>query len=219
MAIIALSILLVCIVLCFAGILFWALVLQPRAEKSAAALTAADAWKLSGLQTFRSADLSLYQIAPAPSLIRSEFRIQDESGQTVGTYTATGKKSATLEYATIKANLYIQGAPLGGSIYSGKVGGSTNNSIVIRDDARLIAEAWRTRVFPAATYRCACGGETFEITRGGLWPTRLGTIAQGPIQIGAFRRPAASSRNLFIVLRNNLPDELKLCLCALSLLQ
>src|SRR5437879_8499691 len=162
-----LSILIIFAILCFAGMIFWALVIQPRAERAAGELTAEDAWRISGLGHSSSQELTLYQIVPTPGLAKAEYRIQDEFGRDLGRYTGNGKKSATLEYGDKKATLYIQGGYLAGSVYEGKVGGSSNNSIVIRDDTRVIAEAWRIRIFPAAGYRCVYAGENFEITFGG----------------------------------------------------
>jgi hypothetical protein len=214
-----LSILIMFAILCFAGLIFWALVIQPRAERAAGELTAADAWRISGLGHSSSQELTLYQIVPAPSLAKAEYRIQDEFGRDLGRYTGNGKKSATLEYGGKKATLYIQGGFLGGAEYAGKVGGSSNNSIVIRDDNGLIAEAWRVRIFPAAGYRCVYARDSFEITFGGIWATSQGSITHNREQIGAFRRPSASSRNRFLALPRNLSEELTVCLCSISLLQ
>ena len=152
---------------------------------------------------------------------RAEFVIQDEYRQEIGRYIGNkvGDKSAALEYAGQKASLYIQGGLIGGSIYAGKVGGTSNDSIVIRDEARLIAECWRETVLPTISYRFVYSGQTFQIAMGGLSTTTPGTIFQNGRQVGAFRRPELASRNILIAISSELPDELKVCLCSIVLLQ
>jgi hypothetical protein len=215
--ILGLSVLLVLVVLIFAAIFFWALVIQPRAERAAAELAPADVWRFSGFSQFGERNFTLLQVVPTPRMDLAEYRIQDESGRELGSYTGNRRKSGAFEYGGKKASLYIQGAPFGGSAYAGKVGGSSDRSIVIRDENRLIAEVWRVRVFPVA-YRLAYGGETLQITAG-IWPTRPGNIMRAGELVGVFRRPAVSSRNLFLACRGDLPDELKVYLCGICLLQ
>ena len=216
--ILGLSVLLVLVVLIFAAIFFWALVIQPRAERAAAELAPADVWRFSGLSQFGERNFTLLQVVPTPRMELAEYRIQDESGRELGRYTGNRRKSGTFECGDKKASLYIQGAPFGGSAYAGKVGGSSNRSIVIRDQNHLIAEVWRVRLFPNA-YRLEYGGDTLQIAADGIWPTRPGNITRAGELVGVFRRPAVSSRNLFLACRPDLPDELKVYLCGICLLQ
>ncbi len=214
-----LSALIAVVVLLFGGILFWALVMQPKTERTTAELTVGDAWKASKLEQFAAKNFSLYQIIPTPNMTQAEYRIQDDSGRELGRYTGTGRRSGTLEYGDKQANLYIQGAPFGGSVYAGKVGGRSNRSIVIRDETHVIAEVWREKIFPAKRYRFVHAGETFYVAGGGLSLTLPGGISRNGEQIGAFRRPSGSSRNLFLAVRKDLSDELKVCFGTIILLQ
>ncbi len=211
--------LIVVTVLLFGGIFFWALVIQPRAEQRAGELSTGDAWNASGLEQFAAGQFSLYQIVPPPDLTRAEFHFKNEAGGELGRYTTSGPKSGELEYGGRKANLYIQAAPFWGSVYAGKVGGSSNRSTVIRDESHVIAEAWREKVLPAPRYRLVYQGKTLVVAAGGLSVTLPGSITRNGEQIGAFRRPSGSSRNLFVALRTDLEDELKVCLCAILLLR
>jgi len=215
---VGLSLLLIVTVGVFALILYWAVVLQPRAERALGALTGEAAWKASGLEECANRGFSLCQVVPLPRMTAAEFRFQDEAGFAIAKYIANSKKRGTLEFGGRKATLYVQGAPLGGSAFAGKVGGSTDDSIVIRDDAHLIAEAWRTRLFPPVRFRCDYRGEQYEITGVSWWGAGAGTVTRNGEQVGAICRPAPGSRNLFLALRRDLPEELKICLCSIALL-
>ncbi len=210
----------VLVILCFAGIILWALRFQSGVETAAMDLSADEAWRLCGLSLPGPQGFSLYQILPSQGLTKAEYRIQDQLGGDLGRYIGSnGRKSATLEYGGKTAQLYIQGALFVGSQYPGKVGGTANDSIVIRDADRVIAEVWRIRVFPAIGYRFIYAGKSFEINWGGVWPTALGSITHDRERIGGFRRYSISSRSLLLALQSNLSQELKVCICGICLLQ
>ncbi|MFZ0731367.1 MAG: hypothetical protein WAM79_03475 [Candidatus Sulfotelmatobacter sp.] len=190
----------------------------PRNEKSIAELSPGALRVYSGFGQLASQGFAFYRVVPAQSLTVAEYRIQDEFGREIGRYVGTGKKSAILKYGDKTANLYIQGAVFGGSIYAGNVAGKSNNSIVIRDQDRILAEAERTRIFPASCYRLVCEGAVFEVAAGGLWPTRLGSFSKEGKQVGAFRRPAISSRNVVAAFDPHLSDESKVFLAGMALL-
>ncbi len=219
MGIVGVSVLLGCVVAAFAGIIFWAVVIQPRAERAQSSISPEEAWSESGFGHLRGVGFSLYQVVPTERMRKAEYVIQDEYHQEIGRYTGKINKSTTLEYGGKKAALYIQGGVVGGSAYRGKVGGTTNDSIVIRDESHLIAECWRENALPPINYRLVYSGQTFHITTGGLSPTTPGTISQQGTQVGAFRRVSAGERNIFIAMSSMLPDELKICFCSIVLLQ
>ena len=216
---VGLPLLVIVVVGLLAAILYWAVVLQPKAERKLGALTGEAAWKASGLEECAGQGFSLFQIVPTPRMTTAEFRFQDEAGFAIAKYIGNSKKRGTLEFGGRKATLYIQGAPLGGSAFAGKVGGTTDDSIVIRDDAHLIAEAWRTKILPPVRFRCDYRGERYEITGVGWWGAGAGAVTRNGEHVGAICRPALGSRNLFLVLRRDLPEELKICLCSIALLQ
>ena len=221
MGFVGLSVLIACVIACFAAIIFWAFVIQPREECARAETSPDEAWSASGFAQLRGNGFSLYQIVPTEQMKRAEFVIQDEYRREIGRYIGNkvGDKSATLQYAGKKADLYIQRGLIGGSTYAGKVGGTANDSIVIRDEAHLIAECWRETVLPAISYRFVYSSQTFHIAMGGLSPTTPGTILQDGRQVGALRRPEFASRNILIAISSELADELKVCLCIIVLLQ
>jgi hypothetical protein len=207
------------LVLVFAGVIFWAVIIQPRGEKERAQLTPDDAWTRSGLDAFRAQGFALFQIVPTAAIATAEFVFQDETQRAIGRYIGNINKSATIEAAGKTMQLFIQGAPLGGTIYAGKVGGTSDDSIVIRNDEREIAEIWRENAIPPLHYRMEYSGQSFDVTTGGLSPLAAGTITRANQQIGVFRRVSLSSRNIFVAFRRDLADELKVCLCSIVLLE
>jgi hypothetical protein len=137
----------------------------------------------------------------------------------LGHYTATGGRSGTLEYGDKRAQLYLQSDGFGGTIHAGKVGGTSNRSIVIRNDKQVLAEAWRERVLPALRYRFVYAGEAFEVAAGSMSTTSEGRISRGPARVGAFRRPSGSARNFFVACHKELSDELVVALSSILLLR
>ena len=216
--IVGVSILIASVILVFAGIIHWAAAIQPRAERARAALSPEDAWRESGFESLRKQGFVLCQIVPTDHMLKAEFVFWDEDQRELGRYTSKINKSATIEYSGKTITLYIQGATPGGSAYAGKVGGTANDSIVIRDDHHVIAEAWRETTIPPIRYRFVYSGDTFEIRTGGLSPTSAGTIQQSDKQVATFRRPSLAARNTFIAFRKELADELKVCFCSIVLL-
>jgi hypothetical protein len=219
MQILGLGLLLIFVLLCFAVIFYWALILQPKAERALAEMRGDRIWEISGLQQFRNQNFALYQIVPTAKMTVAEFRIQDEYGREIGRYTADSRKRAKLEYAGKKTTMYIQGGPFGGSSFAGRVGGTTKDSIVVRDDSHVLAEIWRANVIPPVRYRCRSANHDCQITTAGFWGTGMGSVREGDDQIAAFRRNSLSSRNVFLAFRNDVRDELKLCICSIALLQ
>ena len=219
MGIVGVGVLVGCVVGIFAGIIYWAVAIQPRRERAEADLSPDEAWKRSGLEASRAQGFVLLQIVPTQQMRKAEYVIQDEWRREIGRYTSNINKSGTLEYGGRKAALYIQGGVVGGSAYAGKVGGTSNDSIVIRDETRVIAEVWRENAVPPIRYRFVAAGETLQITTGGISPTSPGTILRGGEEVGAFRRQSVGARNVFVALRKELPDEMKVSLCSIILLE
>ena len=218
MGIVGVSILIASVILIFAGIIYWAAAIQPRTERARAALSPEDAWHESGFESLREQGFVLYQIVPTDHMLKAEFVFWDAYQRELGRYTTKINKSATIEYSGRTIELYIQGATLAGSAYAGKVGGASNDSIVIRDDQHVIAEVSRETAIPPIRYRFVYSGDTFEIRTGGLSPTNPGTVEHKGGQVAAFRRPSLVARNTFIAFRKELADELKVCFCSIVLL-
>jgi hypothetical protein len=207
------------IVAVFLAVILAAVFLQPRWERKAATASVDDAWSNSGFESLRAQGFSLYQIVSSDRRTQAEFIFQDESGRELGRYISTGTKSATIEHDGKPMHLYIQGSGINRTIYSGKVGGSADNSIVIRDDDHLIAEIWRNNALPPVEYKLVYAGETFTIRSSGWSPTRAGTIDHGGQQAGAFRRPSIWAQNILIAVDGKISDELKRLFCSAVLLR
>lgn len=201
----------------FAILIFSAVFLQPRLERSAALETPDQTWNSAGFPELRQSGYEVWQIVPSSSLTKAEFYFRDEVGQELGRYTSIGRKSGEIVCHGRTLHLYIQGSGLNRTIYSGKVGGSCNDSIVIRENDHLIAEIWRTRILPVE-YRIVYWGETYEVCAGGWLPTAAGSIQTNGVRIGEFRRPHLLARNILVVFKNNLPAELNCVFCSVLLL-
>lgn len=206
------------VVIGFAAVIFWAAVIQPRAEESQASTSLSDLWKGCGLEALPAGEYSLYQIFPTEHWTRSEFIVEDEEHREFGRYSGNDKMSATLTWGNEKADLYVQHAPLGGSIYKGRVGGTSDDSIVISNGTRLIAEVWRESAMPKMHYRFVYKGETYVIDIG-AFPLNQGAIKEGERQLACFRRPRIGARNILVGFHNGISDELKMCFSAILLLQ
>lgn len=194
-------------------------VFPPRTEAKIAGASAEDAWEIAGLSPARTQGFSLYQIAPTQSFTKAEFLFLDEYRRELGRYLATAMKSGDIQCATRTMRLLIQGSGINRTRYAGRVGGTSNNSIVIRDSEEVVAEAWRTRVLPVIEYKIEHGTRTFQMRMSSWSPTALGTIEQGQKQVAAIRRPRVFSRNTFVAFDKSIPDELKTVFMSLLLLR
>ena len=195
------------------------IVFQPRAEEKIAGSSADDVWEIARLSPARTQGFALYQIAPTQSFTKAEYLFIDEYHRELGRYVATGMKSGEIQCATRTMRLFIQGSGINRTRYAGRVGGSTDNSIVIRDGEQVVAEIWRTRLLPIIECRITHDTRTFQM-RMSIWsPTALGTIEEGEKQVAAIRRPRMFSRNRFVAFDKSIPDELKTVFMSVLLLR
>lgn len=207
-------ILLASIVALFVAVIVAGVFLQPRWERNTAASSPDDAWNAAGFAGLRAQGFQIYRIVPTTRMLQSEFIVQDPYGREFCRYVSALSKSATIQYAGATLRLYIQASGINRTMYSGKVGGTSDRSIVIRDNDRVVAEIWRQNALPPMEYRCVCAGETILVHTGGWHPTSPGTIEREGRQIGAFRRPSLCTRNLLIAFQSDFPTSRKPCYAA-----
>lgn len=199
-------------------ILLWiVLFVQPRWIKDGLPISPDEAWNLSGFAALRTQGFVLYLIAPAKGIWKTELVVLDEYHRELGRYFGN-IRSATIQCGKQLMHLYIQGSGLNRTKYHGKVGGTANNTIVIRNQRGLIAEIWRQNAFPPIHYRMLAHGTIFQLQTGGWLPSSTGTIQCDGRQIGAFRRPSVLTLHTLIALKPDIPDEIKMSLCSLTLL-
>jgi hypothetical protein len=204
------------IVLLFALVLGFGLLLFPRKERQSASLSTEDA----RLDACRLNGFRLLQIAPTSRMTQAEFVFLDGYQRELGRYIGEGRRSATISYAGGTVRLYIQGSGRNRTKYSGKIGGTSDNSIVIRDDQRVLAEIWRQNALPPIVYRFVCPSQTLRIVTAGWRPTSTGSITrEDGGQVATFRRPSLLARNVFVAIQPELSDELKVLLCSILVLQ
>ncbi|MGH9684537.1 MAG: hypothetical protein ACRD4S_13115 [Candidatus Acidiferrales bacterium] len=194
-------------------------ILQSRWERRDTEKTANDEWRDSGFDAGGGENLRLYRIVPTSRMKVAEYVFQDDQRQELGRYLGYTMKRADIEYGGRKATLFIQGGAIGGSAYAGKVGGASRVSIVIRNESHVIAEVLRKNARPPIDYEMNFQRQIIAIRTGGWSPTSAGIIRRGDEVIGRFRRPRLAYRKILVALRGDLPDELKVCLCSIILLQ
>ena len=161
----------------------------------------------------------LYQIVPTQSWTKAEFLFVDEYHREMGRYIATGMKSGTIQCGRRTIGLFIQGSGINRTRYAGQVGGSSDNSIIIRDGDHVVAEVWRMRIMPVIEYRIASAGRNFRMCMSSWRPTALGTVEEGEKQVAAFRRPRVLARNAFAAFDEDIAEELKVLFMSLLLLR
>ncbi len=198
-------------------VLWIVLFVQPRWLKEGLPASADEAWNVSGFAALRTQGFVLYMITPAKGMWKTELVVLDEFHRELGRYFGN-IRSATIQCGRNLMHLYIQGSGLNRTKYYGKVGGSAKNTIVIRNDRGLIAEIWRQNAFPPIHYRMVANGISFQVQTGGWLPSSFGSIECNGRQIGAFSRPSMLTLHTLIALKPDIPDEIKMSLCSLTLL-
>jgi hypothetical protein len=192
--------------------------LQSRREHADPGKTPDDDWIESGFALSRG-DFELCRIMPTEKWTVAEFIFQDESRREFGRYTTLSRARGTILFGGRKATLYIQGSGLKRSAFAGKVGGSSDRSIVIRDDDRVLAEAFREFKNRDLEYEVRAQQRTLTIRSPRFVVFSRGTIVQGSQQVGQYRRNTGVSRKILIAIDRQLPEDLRVWICCLILLQ
>jgi hypothetical protein len=115
--------------------------------------------------------------------------------------------------------MYIQRTGAFASEWAGKVGGTTDSTIVIRTAEQLITELSLIRKFPAWSYSFVADGRRYTARGGGLLRTKPSIVSVETEQVGTYLRPRIDSRKILLVLRRDLPDSALLAIMVAALLQ
>ena len=197
--------------------IFGLVAIQTRAERNA--LTEPEEeWSRFAGQHSRT-NFALYRIVPTASWTTAEFLFEDEQRNHLGSYTSQSRVRADLELRGKTYQMYIQRSGAFASEWAGKVGGTTDSTIVIRTAEQVIAELSVIRKFPAWSYAFVADGRHYSIVGGGLLPTKPSIISAGAEQVGTYLRPSIVSRKILLALQRDLPDSARLAIMVAALLQ
>ena len=164
-------------------------------------------------------DFALYRIVPTASYTRAEFLLEDQQRNRLGSYLSQSRVRADLELRGKTYQMYIQRSGAFASEWAGKVGGTTDSTIVIRTAERVIAELSVIRKFPGRSYAFVSDGRHYSVVGGGLLPTKPSIISAGTEQVGTYLRPGIVSRKILLALQRDLPDSALLAIMVSALLQ
>jgi hypothetical protein len=164
-------------------------------------------------------DFAYYRIVPTASWTQAEFLLEDEQRNRIGSYVSQSRVRADLELHGKTYQMYIQRTGAFASEWAGKVGGSSDRSIVIRNSEAVVTELFPARKFPAWAYSFTAEGQDYRIDGGGWLPTKPLRISRGIECVGIYVRDNLSSRKVLLALRHDLPDAALLAIMVAALLQ
>jgi hypothetical protein len=196
--------------------MFGLVAIQSRAERKD--LTSPEE-EWSRFRSLSRSDFAFYRIVPTASWTKAEFLLEDEQRNRLGSYLSQSRVRADLELRGKTYQMYIQRSGAFASEWAGKVGGTTDSTIVIRTAEQVIAELSVTRKFPAWSYAFVAAGRRYSVVGGGLLPTKPSIISAGAEQVGTYLRPSIVSRKILLALQRDLPDSALLAIMVSALLQ
>ncbi len=156
---------------------------------------------------------------PSTSWTQAEFLFEDEQRNRVGSFVSQSRVRADLELHGKTYQMYIQRSGAFVARWAGKVGGSSDRSIVIRNSESVLVELFPVRKFPTWSYSFIAEGEDYKITGGGWLPTKPLRIARATECVGIYQRDSLRSRKVLLALKRNLPDSALLAIMVAALLQ
>lgn len=187
---------------------------QSRVERADAEKPYQQEWEESGWRSLHRGEFQLCRIVPVEDWPKAEFTFQDERRAELGRFRARSRQAVTIEYGRRQAEEIVP--PRAG--LRGQILGGPKTSIVIRDENRLIAKAFRQAGISRTFFRLLWQEQEFRIEKK-KWSMR-GTnfVRRDEELIGLFRRTGGLSRKTLFAVRSDLPEELKVCLCAIAVL-
>ena len=123
--------------------------------------TGEPAWAESGLQTIETADFELFRVVPSGGSSAAAFAILDFDGKTSGTLTFADQVRASLLWNGASYEKFSQSSGIFKSPFAGKVGGTSDRSIVVRRTDRVAAEIFPQRAGLGFDYRIVAAELTY----------------------------------------------------------
>jgi hypothetical protein len=184
-------------------------------EQSDAEKSFQQEWDESGWRSLHRGRFQLCRILAAETNPKAEFIVQDERRTELGRL--CGRSGTTL---VVARNNDVDG-PTGATPPALKTSAPrlSKRPIIIQDQDRVIAEALRKHGLTVTGFLLRWQQQEFQIEKK-KWPSRgTSRVRCGEELIGVFRRTGGLSRKTLFALRRNLPDELKVCLCSIAVLE
>ena len=188
---------------------------QSRVEHDDAEKPFQQEWEESGWRSLHRGEFQLCRIIPVRDWPKSEFTFQDQRRTELGHFRWRSRGAATIEYAGGPGGEMLQP----GSAMKGQVQNPSHDSIVFRDEDRLIAEAHRQAGLSRTFFRLLWRQEEFQIKKRKWSMQGTNFVRRDQELIGVFRRTGGLSRKTLFALRSDLPEELKVCLCSIAVLE
>ncbi|MGH9433552.1 MAG: hypothetical protein ACRD3T_18635 [Terriglobia bacterium] len=188
---------------------------RSRVERADAGKPFQQEWEESGWRSLHRGEFQLCRIVPIEDRLQAEFIVQDERRAELGRFRGRSGTAVTIEYVARQGREMISSRPMA----NGPMQRASKQSIQIRDENQLMAEAFRQAGLSRTFYRLLWQQQEFRIEKR-KWLTRGTSFVRRDAElIGVFRRTAGLSRKTLLALRNDLPEELKVCLGAIAVLE
>jgi len=203
-----------------AGVIFVFAIVAVQARSERNDLTRPEEeWRRFRGQPLSCSGFALYRLVPTTSWTTAEFLLEDEQRNHLGSYLSQSRVRADLELRGKTYQMYIQRAGAFASEWAGKVGGTTDSTIVIRSANAVVAELSVVRKFPAWSCAFEADGRRYSVAGGGLLPTTPSIVSVATKQVGTYLRPSIVSRKTLLALERDLPDSALLAIMVAALLQ
>ncbi len=193
--------------------------IQSRSERADRTKPADEEWsRFRDPQCSRS-DFQLLRLMPSTAWSQAEFFLEDEQRTRIGSFVSQSRVRADLQLHGKAYQMYIQRSGAFASSWAGKVGGTSDHSIVIRTSDSVVTELIPIRKFPAWSYSFTAAAQDYTIAGGGWLPTKPLRITRANECVGIYVRDNLRSRKVLVAVKRDLPDSALLAIMVAALLQ
>ncbi len=115
--------------------------------RRAAALTyqpVSTAWELPAFNDLDQERMRMYRLHPSSGSVHATHEIRDYTGKRIGRITLFRYEAPTVELYGCKFRVFDQADRKNGAIWRGRVGGESDNSIVLQSEGKRVAEIFRS---------------------------------------------------------------------------
>lgn len=186
-----------------------------RSERRMAELSPAQEWREANFSRLAPADSVQYRARAKKTLQGPVFVFENSQRQVIGRWEGASRYRGRLEVGERSFDTYIQQ----GSSYQGKLGAENPRSIVVRDDAGILAELEPTQRYPGQHYRVRVAGRELRVEARAWSASAEATVWQGEEVVAQYRRLSGLAQHVALAARPELPPEAIAVLLYLSLLR
>lgn len=175
------------LLLAFVGLPLLILSRQTAAAHAELGVTGTSAWTEAGFEKGHARGLRLVRVVPADRTSVAEFQFLDVDGHGIGTLTFADQVRATIAWNGKVYEKYAQSSGAFKTGFSGKVGGTSDRSIVVREGDTVAAEIFSERAGLGFTYRIVSGDKTYVAARS--------EVSDSGELVAQYRSPSALSQS------------------------